>query len=233
MGAPIVKRTSIKTGVGVEVSQVNMSLFCDADTMQGNLPLAQFARQGGFDGATLTITRNFFAHWNGQFCGSLNLFVGDVGQVTCSSTEVALQINATTELFDTLMPRNVYGASCMHTLFDTGCTLTKAAFTSTGNTTANSTTANVHCNLAQADGYFSLGVMQFTSGQNNQVQRSIRLHANGVLYPVLPFLHTPQAGDLFTVRPGCDKQQPTCAVKFSNSANFRGYRFIPAPEATY
>ena len=36
-------------------------------------------------------------------------------------------------------------------------------------------------------------------------------------------------GDAFTVYPGCDKQQSTCAL-FGNSANFRGQPFIPAPE---
>ena len=40
-------------------------------------------------------------------------------------------------------------------------------------------------------------------------------------------MHTPLAGDTFTATAGCDKQISTCAAKFSNTANFRGFPHMP------
>jgi len=233
MSDPIVKRGTIRNVIGVEVDEISVSLLCNSDTLVGNMPLAQFARQGGFDGARLVVTRSFSASHASSACGTLHLFSGRVGPLTISGSEVAMTIKSDLELLDIMMPRNTYQASCMHTLYDSGCNLSAATFTVTGNTTGGSTTSVVNSNLAQADGYFSLGVMQFTSGQNNQVARSVKVYANGSLTPVQPLPFAPAAGDHFTVRPGCDKQQATCNVKFSNLLNFRGFPFIPTPEASY
>ena len=233
MSDPIIKRGTIRNIVGIEVDELSLSLLCNVDTLQGNVPLTQFARQGGFDGARMTLTRAFYQINNPNSCGSLNLFSGRVGPLTISGHEIQMGIKSDLELLDIPMPRNVYAAGCIHTLYDSGCNLSAAAFTVTGNTTANSTSFNVNCNLAQTAGYFDLGVMKFTSGQNNQVQRTVRVHSNGVLTVMQPFASTPQAGDLFTVRPGCDKTFATCGAKFTNTSNFRGYPFIPAPETTY
>lgn len=233
MTNPIIKRGAIHTVVGVQVDELQLSLFCNANVVVANVPLTQFARQGGFDGARLTVTRNFSKYPGGASCGSLSLFKGRVGPLTVSGTEVAMHVKSDLELLDVAMPRNVYMAQCQHTLYDTGCSLNPAGLTVTGNTTTGATTTNVSCNLAQADGYFELGVMKFTSGQNNQVQRSIRIYTSGYLVPVQPWPITPAAGDRFTVRPGCDKLLSTCGAKFANSANFRGYPFIPAPETSY
>jgi uncharacterized phage protein (TIGR02218 family) len=45
--------------------------------------------------------------------------------------------------------------------------------------------------------------------------------------PVRPI--TP--GDAFTIRAGCDKRLATCAAKFGNVANFRGFPHIPGADA--
>jgi hypothetical protein len=64
------------------------------------------------------------------------------------------------------------------------------------------------------------------------------LNANGLVTPVKPFPYTPQAGETFTIYPGCDKvgqiggdiAAGTCQVKFSNIARFKGTPFVPTPE---
>lgn len=38
------------------------------------------------------------------------------------------------------------------------------------------------------------------------------------------------AGDDFTVRAGCDKRIETCAGRFANVANFRGFPHIPGQD---
>ena len=233
MTNPIIKRGTIRTVVGVEVDELKMSLLCNETVLYGNVPLTQFARQGGFDGARMTVVRTFYKTPGGTSCGSLNIFAGRVGPLTVSGHQIDMTIKSDLELLDIQMPRNIYMAQCQHTLYDTGCNLSAAAFTVTGNTTAGATASNVSCNLAQAAGYFALGVMKYTSGQNNQVQRSVRAHTVGFLVPSIPFPYTPAAGDTFTVRPGCDKLETTCTSKYANHDNFRGYPDIPAPETSY
>lgn len=233
MSDPIIRRGRIRNVIGVEVDELDVSMLCNSDTTVANVPLTQFARQGGFDGARLVVTRQFSKTHGGTSCGSLHLFSGRVGPLTVSGSEVKMSIKSDLELLDVMMPRNIFMAQCQHTLYDSGCNLSAAAFTVTGNTTGGSTTLAINSNLAQASEYFALGVMKYISGQNNQVARSVRMFANGVLTPVQPFPFAPAAGDLFTARPGCDKQFSTCGAKFSNGDNFRGYPFIPSPEASY
>jgi len=38
-------------------------------------------------------------------------------------------------------------------------------------------------------------------------------------------------GDGFVARAGCDKRSETCAAKFANIANFRGFPHIPGQDA--
>ena len=51
--------------------------------------------------------------------------------------------------------------------------------------------------------------------------------ATGTLSLFLPALYSIQAGDAFTIRPGCDKTFQTCQAKFDNALNFRGFPHVP------
>jgi uncharacterized phage protein (TIGR02218 family) len=231
---PLIKRGRTRSVIGLEVDTMDLSLLSNADVQVGNVPLAQFARLGGFDGARVQVDRYFSSSWQSEACGSLNLFTGRVADVDLTGTQVKLTVNSDLELLNIKMPRNIFMAQCLHTLYDSGCGLASGNFTVTGNTTANSTTLQINCNLAQAAGYFDLGVIRFSTGDNAGVERTVKLHTTGVLIPSFPFPYTPSAGDLFTARPGCDKRYATCnSAKFSNGGNFRGFEFIPAPELTY
>lgn len=231
---PLIKRGPIRSMIGVQVDTLDMTLLTNADVIVQNQPLSQFARNGGFDGARLRFDRYFSASWQAEACGSLNLFTGRVSELTVTGAEVKMSVKSDFELLNIPMPRNVYMAQCAHTLFDSGCTLSAAAFTVTGAVTAGSTTAAINCNLAQAAGYFGLGTVQFTSGLNAGITRTVKLHTTGVLVPSFPLPYVPAIGDAFLAKPGCDKLMATCnSTKFNNVANFRGFPFIPTPEATY
>ena len=75
------------------------------------------------------------------------------------------------------------------------------------------------------------------SGKNAGFARSVRAWTApsgggaGAFTLLSPFPFAPAPGDTFTAYPGCDKQLATCAL-FSNSANFGGMPFIPAPETS-
>lgn len=234
MTDPLIKRGTIRSVIGVEVDSLDLTLLCNSDTTVQGLPLPQFARLGGFDGARVQVDRYFSASWESAACGSLNLFTGRVGPVDITGVGVQLTVNSDLELLNIKMPRNLYMAGCIHTLYGPGCGLVAASFTVTGNTTGGSTATSINCNLAQAAGYFDLGTIRYTSGQNAGEIRTIKAHTSGVIVPAFPFPYTPAPGDLFQAKPGCDKKYATCnSVKFSNAGNFRGYEFVPAPELTY
>jgi uncharacterized phage protein (TIGR02218 family) len=87
-------------------------------------------------------------------------------------------------------------------------------------------------NLTQADTYFDNGQLVFNFGANNGHVVAVKAYLNsgGTVYFVVPLPALPTAGDTFTIYPGCDKTQATCASKFSNLANFGGFPYVPVPE---
>jgi uncharacterized phage protein (TIGR02218 family) len=233
MTDPLVKRGTVRTTIGVEVDSLDVSLLCSSDSTIKGIPAAQFAAQGGFDGARLALSRDFADGWTNSSCGSLNLFTGRVGEVTVTGTQIDLKIYSDLELLNIQMPRNLFQAGCLHTLYDGGCNLSASAFTVTGNTTANSTRNAINSNLAQAAGYFDQGTIKFVSGQNNGEIRTVKAYANGTLTTIFPFPYAPVTGDHFQAKPGCDKTLATCTATFNNANNFRGFPTIPSPEASY
>jgi hypothetical protein len=82
-------------------------------------------------------------------------------------------------------------------------------------------------------GYFSQGIISFTSGANaglSQVVQSYALVGGlGVVTTAPPLPSTPAAGDTFTIVPDCDKSIARCSA-YGNLAHCKGFPFIPAPE---
>ena len=78
---------------------------------------------------------------------------------------------------------------------------------------------------------FTLGVITWTSGANAGRKAEIASFVGGAVTlfeaPVRPIA----VGDAFLVTAGCDKQFPTCAAKFGNGVNFRGFPHMPGEEA--
>lgn len=86
-----------------------------------------------------------------------------------------------------------------------------------------------------AAGWFGFGTVTWTSGANAGRWTEALSHdlTDGLAIltlleaPVLPIAET----DAFVIRAGCDKRLATCAAKFSNVANFRGFPHIPGQDA--
>jgi uncharacterized phage protein (TIGR02218 family) len=136
------------------------------------------------------------------------------------------------ELLDVNMPAELYQGSCLHTVFDTQCALSRAAYAAAGVIGSGTRTQNAFpSNLSVAAGYYNSGTMIFTSGPNNGLRRTIKSQdASGNLTLVLPLPAAPGVGDTFTAYPGCDLSKGTCSAKFNNLIHFRGMPFIPVPE---
>ena len=86
-----------------------------------------------------------------------------------------------------------------------------------------------------ADGWFSGGTVQWSSGANDGRQAEVLIHtvAGGIVTvtlleaPVRPIA----VSDTFVIRAGCDKRAETCQAKFANMVNFRGFPDIPGQDA--
>ena len=236
---PALTRSKTRCVIGLEVDTLEVNFLVNSTVLIGSVSVAQFAAQGGFDGARLALWRAFLPAPTvpgvaaDTSAGVLIQFVGRVAEVECTRSGVKLNINSDIELLNVMLPRNVYQAACRHKLYDAGCTLLKATFTVSSTAAAGSTTMVINSALAQAAGYFDLGVVTFTSGVNSGLSRTIKSFTGGASTLSFPLPSAPAIGDAFSIYPGCDKQSATCDTKFSNKVNFGGFPTIPSPETSF
>lgn len=226
----IIKRGATKITRGLETEANQLTIAALPEHKLSGLPWVEAALGGALDGARVEIARMFFQTWQ-QPVGKIVLFSGRVSDVSGSRSSVVVDVKSDIELLNVSSPRNIYQAGCMRTLYDKGCTVQKERFTVTGRVVANSSNGTeLTCNLNQADGWFDQGVVQFTSGKNAGLTRTVKRHANRQLAFALRLPHPPKTGDVFKIYPGCDKTQATCTAKFNNVVHFRGYPYIPTAE---
>lgn len=221
---------------GLDSDELEVDILYDGNTrLLGQTPGA-FANAGGFDQASVRLDKALAPSWaNPVVNGVVNCFVGIVGEVKAGSSKVALTVNNNLLYLNQSFPTNYFLPQCNHALFDGGCGLNASAFAINGAVTAAGSTPGVlafSTNLTQADGWFSLGYLVWTSGSNVGVQCSIATYynANGQTQLIYPLTIAPAVGDTFTAYPGCDKLLTTCQSKFDNQPKFRGYPFVPTPE---
>jgi len=87
-------------------------------------------------------------------------------------------------------------------------------------------------------GYYTQGVILFTNGANAGESRFIVRYGDdttgrGVVTIIDALPVTPNPGDTFIIRPGCDKHSSTCQNKFNNLIHFGGMPFTPSPETSF
>ncbi|MDD2725407.1 MAG: DUF2163 domain-containing protein [Methylovulum sp.] len=218
------ERGAIKTSTGVEVDDVELTIYQHgADTIQ-SVPFPVFTLNGGFDKAWISI-------WRARQARVTHLFKGMVSDAGCDATKIKLTLSAPTVLLNVDMPRNLYAASCIYTVYDTGCGLSRTAQAVDAIVSPGADTRSIHCNLTQADNYFDIGKLQFNSGANAGVVRSVRDYQSGTVVLNYPLPVAPAAGDTFTIWPGCDKRRVSCQA-FGNEPRYRGYPYMPKKEGS-
>lgn len=85
-----------------------------------------------------------------------------------------------------------------------------------------------------ADGWFSGGVLTWTSGANDGLQAHVKAHLTAGTETVIELWLSPPntvlPGDVFTITAGCDKTVATCAAKFDNILQYRGFPHMPGDD---
>jgi uncharacterized phage protein (TIGR02218 family) len=214
-------RSTITTSVGVSVDSVTVTIY---ESVISNLGLSILANNGLFDGAWVKILRARQSY-------TVHLFEGMVSDVSADRTKTVLTLSSGNLLLDIEMPRNSYAPGCINMLFDSGCGLVKSAFAHASAVASGSSDTLLVCGLAQANDYYDLGTITFTSGINVGAIRTIKNYTVGHIYLAYPLANAPAISDTFTAYPGCDKRRATC-VALGNEAKYRGFPYIPVPEAS-
>lgn len=233
MTDPLVKRGNLRSKTGCEVDTLKVSLLVNPSVMRNGMPLTAFAQAGGFDGCQVTVRRFFAETQNSEPAGNFVVFYGEEGGVQVTASEVAIDVKSGMQLLDTKLPRNLFSAQCGRSVYDAGCGANRSAFAVTSNVTSNGTVSLFDANLPQATGYFELGSVTFLTGQNEGETRTVKSFAGGQVGLMFPLPYAPLTGDVVQIVPGCDNTLATCTSKFANQGNFRGFPYIPVPEASY
>lgn len=225
-----IQRSNTRVTVGLEVDSLTIDVFPASIDLLNGVAWLSAARTGALDSATVKVERLYMPTPGDTSLGTITLFQGRVSDVQAGRSTAQLTVKSELELFDTQLPRNMFQSGCINTLYDHACGLNKSSYAWNAIVQAGATTTTIPISPAPYDGYFALGSIQFTSGVNNSIRRSVRGFSGGVLVLALPLVSAPAAGDSLTGYPGCDKLQGTCSGKFNNVINFRGFPFIPDPE---
>lgn len=228
---PLIERGTVRVVRGLEVDTLDLRVMAGAGHTLDGAPFVEAALKGVLDGATLLLERAFLTDWLLPPVGTVVLFSGRVSDVSGSRTEVQITVKSDLELLNIRMPRNLYQAPCLHTVYDSGCAANKLNFSRMSTVTGTNGTGQwLQSGLTQEPGWFDQGVLEFLMGANAGVRRTVKSYAYGQFWFALPLPKPPQVGDSFTVFPGCDKTKATCQSKFNNVVRFRGFPFVPTPE---
>jgi uncharacterized phage protein (TIGR02218 family) len=226
--------TTLAARSGVDSSQVDASLglAVGGSEISGALTSATLTEadlaNGLYDGASV---ETWIVNWSDVGMREL-LDVATVGEISRSDIAFTAELRSLAHAFDQTRGR-LYQAGCSADLGDDQCKVALAS--PTFSTSANATSGgrlDMRAALgAYASGWFTGGVVTFTSGANASARAVVKAHAVVGAAHIISFwtllAHQVAAGDAFSITAGCDKAFATCRSKFDNIVNFRGFPHMP------
>ena len=223
---PAIERSSWSSKNTTEIANMQVQLYSNGADFGANNIKADIIG-GLFDGAYLLLQRAFMPTFGNTSLGLVTLFGGLVGEVEITSTGAKITCSASNVQLEQNIPRRTYEAGCLHTLYDAGCTLNQASYT-TGFTVASGGNA-LYLPWASAPGVpsvFLYGIATITSGAGAGQSLTVTNYNSGGVAFSYPLLTVPAPGDSFTISQGCDKSVARCQ-SLSNSDNYGGFPYIP------
>jgi uncharacterized phage protein (TIGR02218 family) len=188
---------------------------------------------GRYDGASVEIWR---VNWADVSARAL-LKRGVIGEVVREGARFRAEIRGAAEALDRVAGR-VFQRGCDAVLGDARCKvdLSAPAFRGAGVVAAVLDDQRFLASGLSgfASGWFAEGALAWVSGENAGTKSHVKAHDKNAgadaLSLWLPAGRSVAAGDAFTVTAGCDKRHETCAAKFSNLINFRGFHLMPGDD---
>jgi uncharacterized phage protein (TIGR02218 family) len=216
--------SEIKDAVGLAVDNLEVESALSSESLNEDDLAA-----GLFDDAAIEIWR---VNWQATEQRVL-MRSGSIGEVRRAGSAFAAEVRGLAHYLQQPKGR-LFQYACDADLGDQRCgvDLGDGAFKGTGTVVAASSARHLTAGglAAFADGWFTRGLLTFTTGANAGRAQEVRRHAAGApatLELWQPFARAILPGDTFTVTAGCDKQFATCKAKFANTVNFRGFPHMP------
>ena len=216
-------RTAIRGTADLAVDNLDVeSVFSDDGITEEDL------RAGRYDFAEV---RMFLVNYQDLGQGILKLRRGWLGEVTIRDGMYVAELRGMTQRLQ-MTVGEVYAPDCAADLGDARCGVDLAALEESGAVDTVTSATAFETTLVQATGWYDGGELTWTGGANAGQTVAVRSWdaATGTLTLFLPALYPMQAGDAFTIRPGCDKSFATCQAKFDNAVNFRGFPHVPGTD---
>ncbi len=219
--------SEVKDTIGLNVDNLEVTSALSSD----HLVEADLA-SGYYDDAAVELFR---VNWADPAQRVL-MRAGSLGEVRRSGIAFAAEVRGLAHYLQQPKGR-LYQFTCDADLGDARCGIDRTAPVYAGHgsiatiTSARGFTASGLS--AYLDGWFTRGLLTFTSGAANGQAIEVKAHAVSAATGVIAFeLWSPArlplaAGQTFTVTAGCDKTLSTCAAKFANTINHRGFPHIP------
>jgi uncharacterized phage protein (TIGR02218 family) len=217
--------TEIKDALGLSVDNLEVSSALKSDRLDEDDLAA-----GLYDDAAVEIWR---VNWTdtGQ---RVLMRSGSLGQVRRSGAAFTAEVRGLAHYLQQPKGR-LFQSGCDADLGDARCgiDLDNPAFRGTGTVlTASAARVVTASGLAAfAAGWFTRGLVTFTSGANAGRAREVKRHtlagSTATIELWQPMALAIAPNDTFTVTAGCDKRFATCQARFANAVNFRGFPHMP------
>lgn len=228
---PAIERTAWASKNTTEVAEMEIQLYSTGEDFGEGGNIKTQIINGLFDGAYLLLQRAFMPSFGNTSLGLVTLFGGLVGQCEVTATGAKLTCTASNVQLEQNIPRRTYEAGCLHTLFDTGCTLAQSAYTDSFITAEGGNALYLPWTSFGSDPtLFLWGVATITSGVAAGQSLTVTSANSGGVGFAYPLLTLPAPGDSFSVSQGCDKTVARCSA-LGNILNYGGFPYIP-PQAT-
>ena len=167
-------------------------------------------------------------NWTDPAAGGVVLQAAEIGEIRVEGGRVVVELRGFKHRLAQPVGR-VVQAACDAVLGDTRCGVNLVPLTVAGTVTAVTDLANFTDSArGEAAGWFTGGVVTWTTGANAGARMEIKRHqAGGVFELFLPMTYAIAVGDAYSMTPGSDHTFATCVAKFGNGNNYRGFPFVP------
>jgi uncharacterized phage protein (TIGR02218 family) len=217
--------SEIHAGLGLSVDNLDVAGALDDERLT-EIRL----RAGDFDGAEIEI---WLVNWQDVSQRTL-LRKGHLGEVSHGELGFTAELRGLAHLLNQPQGR-VFQYGCDAIVGDARCGVDLDSPAFSGMASVLSVTRNRIVRVsgleAYASGWFSGGVLAWTSGGNDARTMAVRTHVSSAAGTTLELWqdapHPILIGDSLAVTAGCDKQFSTCRQKFANGVNFRGFPHMP------
>jgi len=177
---------------------------------------------GKYDFAEIEI---FLINYENLSEGILLLRKGWIGEIQLTNGQFTAEIRGLTQKLSTNMG-DLFSKLCRADFCDEKCKLNIASVVGiVSSTTDNRVFTDI--TRTEENGYFSFGIITFTSGANNGLSMEIKEYYDSGIELMLPMPYDISVNNTYNIRAGCDKQFNTCRDRFNNVINFRGEPHVP------